>query len=273
MKGLINKVSVPSLQVDCASPVTIIRTDLCRLVRDLSEPVENEPENFQGVTRDGLHILGLTKIEISVGSLRVKHPVLIADEIAHKFILGIDFLTDHKCDILNSRKVILFGNKRVLYILFRLTVNYICPVVCTVGTTIDHNEKAIFPALLDAAQNYAPGDTVLIQARNDLSDNPLLGARVLVSCRSPVVPLLFVNLSARSVTNFKSKILADDSKASTVGFENSNIQPVCSNKSRTVVSAFKQSEAAKVLTTVQQAMANADPALSFINALLSKNCY
>ena len=32
---------------------------------------------------------------------------------------------------------------------------------------------------------------------------------------------------------------------------------------RTVVSELQQSDAAKVLTTVQQAMANADPALSF----------
>ena len=91
VQGLINEVSVPSLLVDCASPVTIIRADLWRLVRDSSEPIENEPEGFQGVTQDGLRILGLTKLEMSVGSLRVKNPVLIDDEIAHKFILGTIF--------------------------------------------------------------------------------------------------------------------------------------------------------------------------------------
>ena len=263
VQGLINKVSVSSLLVDCGSPVTIIRADLWRSVRDLSETVENEPEDIQGVTRDGLRILGLTKLEMSVGFLRVKHPVLISEEIAHKFILGNDFLTEHKCDILNSQKIIQFGNERVPYTFFRSTVNSICPVVCTVATTICPNEEAVVPALLDAAENNAPGDTVLIEPRNNLRDSPLLGARVLVSFRSPVVPLLFANLSAQPVTIPKSKIFGDDSQASPVGFERSNKQLPCSNELRTVASALRQSEAVKVLTPVQQAMANDDPALSF----------
>ena len=68
VQKLINKVSVPSLLVDCGSPVTIIRADLWRLGRDSSEAVENEPEDFDNVTRDGLRSLGLTKVKMSVGS-------------------------------------------------------------------------------------------------------------------------------------------------------------------------------------------------------------
>ena len=103
---------------------------------------------------------------------------------------------------------------------------------------------------------------MLIEPRNNSSDSPLLGARVLVSFRSPVVPLLFANLSARSVTIPKSKILADDSQASPVGFERSTKQLPRSNELRTVVSALQKSEATKELTPVQQAMSNADFALS-----------
>ena len=102
-----------------------------------------------------------------------------------------------------------------------------------------------------------------IEPQNDLSDSPLLGARVLVSFRSTVVPGLFANLSARPVTIPKCKILADDSQASPVGFERSNKQLPRSNELRTVASALQQSEAVKVLTPVQQAMGNADPALFF----------
>ena len=47
-----------------------------------------------------------------------------------------------------------------------------------VATTIKPNEEAVVPALLNAAENYAPGYTVLIEPRNDSSDSPLLGARV-----------------------------------------------------------------------------------------------
>ena len=143
--------------------MTIIFADLWRLVRDLSETVENEPEDFHGVTRDKLRILGLTKLKMSVCSLFVNHPVLIADEIAHKFILRNTFLTEHNCDILNSQKVIQFENKRVPYTLFRSTVNSINPVECTVKTTIGSNEEAVVTALLDAAENYALGDTMLIE--------------------------------------------------------------------------------------------------------------
>ena len=131
-----------------------------------------------------------------------------------------------------------------------MTVNSICPVVCTVATTINPNEEAVVPALLDAAENYSPGDTVLIEPRNNFSDSPLLGARVLESFRSPVVPLLFVNLCARPVTIPKSTSLADDSQASPVGFERSNKQLYRSNELRTVTRSFQQSEAVKMLTPV-----------------------
>ena len=47
------------------------------------------------------------------GKLHVKHPVLIVDKIAHKFILGNDFLTQDKCDLLNAAKAIVFGGEQV----------------------------------------------------------------------------------------------------------------------------------------------------------------
>ena len=65
--GVINKVHVPSLLVDCGSPVTIIRADLWRSLRDSVDPVDNEPEDFQGVTRDGLRIIGVTQLEMHIG--------------------------------------------------------------------------------------------------------------------------------------------------------------------------------------------------------------
>ena len=260
--GVINKAQVPSILVDCGSPVTIIRADLWRSLRDPLCPVENEPEDFQGVTRDGLRIIGVTQLEMRVGGLCVKHPVLIADEIAHKFILGNDFLTKHKCDILNSQGVIQFGNERVPYTLFRSTVNSICPVLCTIATTIGPNEEAVVPAFLDASDNYAQGETVLLEPRNDSSDSPLLGARVVVNYCSPVVPLLFANLSARSVTIPKNKIIADDSRALPIVSQPSTQLLPRSNDSRNVVGALKDSNISKEPTPVQQAMANADPALT-----------
>ena len=67
--------------------------------------------------------------------------VLIAEAIAHKFILGTDFCTEYKCDIINSEKFILFGDQRVTFTLFRSTVNLICPVISTSATTIGFSQK------------------------------------------------------------------------------------------------------------------------------------
>ena len=84
-----------------------------------------------------------------------------------------------------------------------------------------------------------------------------------MSFRSPVVLLLYANLSARPVTFPKSKIFSDNSQALPVGFEPSSKQPPRLNLLRTVVSALQNNKVAKLLTPVQQAMANADSALFF----------
>ena len=56
--GMINGTHHSQILIDCGSPVTIIRSDLRDQVRESSIIVEEEPEDFQGVTRDGLRILG-----------------------------------------------------------------------------------------------------------------------------------------------------------------------------------------------------------------------
>ena len=85
--------------------------------------------------------------------------MLIAEAIAHKFILGTDFCTEYKCDIINSEKFILFGDHRVAFALFRSTVNLICPVISTAATTIGfYTKTAIILALLDASYEYIKGE-------------------------------------------------------------------------------------------------------------------
>ena len=88
--GVMNGTPASQLLVDCGFPVTIIRADFWRQIRDLATPVENVPEDVQGVTRDGLHIIGITRFILKIGGLQFAHPVLIAESIAHKFTLGND---------------------------------------------------------------------------------------------------------------------------------------------------------------------------------------
>ena len=147
----INGIYISHILIDSGSPVTIVRVDLWEKVRGDKFIVEEEPEDFQGVTRDGLRI---TRLLHKFGGLLVTHPVVIAESIAQKFILGNDFMIEHKCNIINSDGVIQFGGQRVPFTLFRSTVNLICPVICTGSTIIGPNEEAVVPCLLDAACQY-----------------------------------------------------------------------------------------------------------------------
>ena len=62
------------------------------------------------MTHDKLNIVGAIHMTLHFEKLHVKHLVLIVDKIARKFILGNDFLTQYKCDLLNSGRAIVFGN-------------------------------------------------------------------------------------------------------------------------------------------------------------------
>ena len=126
--------------------------DSCRHVGTSSSATQqtsNRTTKFQGVTRNGLRLLGLAHLKLQFESLNIEHPVVVVNKIAHKFILGNDFLVKYRCDILNSDGVIVFGNKSMQYTLFRSTINLICPVICQSHTEIGPYEEAVIPGLLD----------------------------------------------------------------------------------------------------------------------------
>ena len=72
--------------------------------------IDGEPENYQNITHDKLRIIILTRLLFKFKKLLVNHFVLIAKSIAHKLIMGNNFITEHKFDINNSKGVILFGD-------------------------------------------------------------------------------------------------------------------------------------------------------------------
>ena len=154
--GVINGLQCPGLLVYCGSPVTLIRADMWEQLRQPHNKLLIEQEKFQGVTRDGLRVFGLAYLKLEFGSLHIEHPVVVVDKIAHKFILGNDFLIQYQCDILNSDGVIVFVKKSVPYTLFRSTINLICPVICQSRTEIEPYKEAVIPGLLDSYRHYNP---------------------------------------------------------------------------------------------------------------------
>ena len=118
VSGKLNNAKFEKLLVDSGSPVTIMRRDLSNEVSGDNELLHTEEEDFQGVTEHGFEVLGRTHMRLRFGKLDVEHPVVVVDNIAHKFIIDNDFLLLHKCDILYLQDAILFGGKLVPLKLF-----------------------------------------------------------------------------------------------------------------------------------------------------------
>ena len=210
------------------------------------------------MTHDGLKIVGVTQMTLHFGKLHVKHTMLIVDKIAHKFILGNDFLTQYKCDLLNSAKAIVFGREQVPYTLFRSTVNSMCPVICATTTTIGPNEEMVLPALLDANAHNATNQTLLLEPTTSKA-SPILKARVVVNDTPVVVPMLIANILSAPVTIEKGEILALDQPLEQHSFSEEPAERHGNKK-----------------TPVQEACNRADPALtkeqkSALFALLNKH--
>ena len=205
--GQINNYHNQRILVDSGSPVTIIRSDLWKQIKDPNTIVNEIEECFQEVTHDELNIVWVTQLTLHFRKLHVKHPVLIVDKTAHKFILGNDFLTQYKCDLLNFVRGIVFGGGQVPYTPFRSTVYSICPVICSTTTTIGPYKQIILPALLDVNAHYATNQTLLLEPTTSTA-SPKLKARVVVNYTSVVVPLLIANISSAIVTIEKGEMLA-----------------------------------------------------------------
>ena len=148
--GKLNKADFEKLLVDSGSPVTIMRPDLWNEVSGDNELLLTLEEDCQGVTEHCLEVLGRTHVRLRFGKLDVAHPVVVVDNIAHKFIIGNDFLLLYKCDILYSQNAILFGGKLVPFKLFRSTINLISPVICQATAEVGPSEEVAIPCLLDS---------------------------------------------------------------------------------------------------------------------------
>ena len=262
--GKLNNVQFDRLLVDSGSPVTILRRDLWVEVSGDSELLHSEEEVFQGVTEHGLEVLGRTHIRMRFGGLDVVHPVVVVDNIAHKFIIGNDFLLQFKCDILYSQDAILFGGKLVQFKLFRSTVNLISPVICQSTTEIGPFEEAAIPCLLDSWKRYDPRVPLLLEPRQDALMGSILGARVLVSSVSPSVTVLVSNLSKERVIIPKSKVLADEYEVH-IG----DSTTLTGRSSSCVSSVSNTVGEPKNMSPIEEAMSNADKALSVATASIS----
>ena len=166
------------------------------------------PVNLHLVTATGESspFLGKAEVEITLGSQRLSHNVLFAD-VKNDGIIGMDFLTKHRCDMFLSRNHLLLNGEKIpcfrsvdalptcsrIAILETVEVPPECEILA-MGTT------------LDAVDSNSTG--VLEATKSFIDRSGLLVAKALVCPEYGTVPLRIMNLGSEPYKPYKNTVAA-----------------------------------------------------------------
>ena len=98
--GKINEVEANFILIDSGSTSSLISAKLWEACRRTNDKLVKVAGRIVAANNAALRIAGLTHITVKIAGLEVRHPVLVAVDLGHHCILGIDFLRQHKCDLL-----------------------------------------------------------------------------------------------------------------------------------------------------------------------------
>ena len=100
--------------IDTGSNVTILSKEMLqKLPSETNTLVEPSTLKMLTVTGEVTPFLGKMDLNLTIGTQKLKHNVLIAD-IENDGILGMDFLTAHKCDLMLTRKLMKINGEEIL---------------------------------------------------------------------------------------------------------------------------------------------------------------
>ncbi|MEW8546534.1 MAG: reverse transcriptase domain-containing protein [Candidatus Thiodiazotropha sp.] len=167
------------------------------------------PVNLHLVTATGESspFLGKTEIEITLGSQKLLHEVLIAD-VKNDGILGMDFLTKHSCDMFLSKNHLLLNGEKIAC--FRSSVEAIptCSRIAIFETVEvpPECEMIVKGRALDRVDSSGTG--ILEATESFVGRSGLLIAKSLVCPEFGVVPLRIMNLSNETFRLYKDTVAA-----------------------------------------------------------------
>ena len=194
-----------------------------------SWPSETRPD----LTPVNLHLLTATgesspfpvkaEVEITLGSQKLLHNVLFAD-VKNDGILGMDFLTKHRCDIFSSRNHLLLNGEKI--VCFRSSVDAIpsCSRIAVTETVevLPESEIIVKGWPLDRVDSQSIG--VLEATESFVNRSGLLIAKVLVCPEIGSVPLRIMNLNNEPFTLYKNTVeIGKHETVNSLGSESSTI--------------------------------------------------
>ena len=85
--------------LDNGAEATIISKDLYSHSKTPINKLEPTQKPVLGANNMPLHVVGKTEVTIQLGGIKARHKVLVCRGLAQQVLIGIDFLTTHKCII------------------------------------------------------------------------------------------------------------------------------------------------------------------------------
>jgi dUTPase len=205
-----------NILVDTGACVTVLKRDIFNKLPPSSQDML-KPVNLNLVTATGetSAFLGKLNIDMNLGNNEFNHEVLIGD-IQNDGILGVDFLTPNRCDVLLSKSCLSFEGKKIPCFHFNKNMK---PTVCRISVAQDivvppEAEVIILGELVDPVVNT---ETAMVSAISTFAKKTgLLMAYGLVKPENECIPLRLMNTTDRPCKVKKNTIIAKMENVDTV---------------------------------------------------------
>ena len=174
----------------------------------MTDKLEMNPCSVFLTTANGerVSVQGECHVEISFGDIKVKQNVLVAN-IQNECIMGLNFMRNHRCDILLRQMKLKINNKHISCFTHETMIHHSCKVVLSETINIPPNSEYIAPARV--VNLLHEGEVVILESIPNLNEkHDVLIPKILVKVESGTVPVLYLNLRDEHVKVFKGTNIA-----------------------------------------------------------------
>ncbi|XP_062579683.1 uncharacterized protein LOC134241661 [Saccostrea cucullata] len=195
-----------SLLVDTGISVTILSVKSLKSINPCKH-TKITPVNTKLVTATGTtsSFIGQTRVEIQIDQHKFYHDVFVAD-INNDVMLGIDFLTANKCEVLLSKSCLDVQGGKIPYFRYSSEVSACCRISVTENVVVPPGTKMIVPGRSTGHVNKC---AALLEPTNTFVEKQgLMIARSLVNPSKGIVPLRILNLQDEPCKIYKNTIAA-----------------------------------------------------------------
>ncbi len=194
--GSIGCVHSQSMMVDTGSAITIISESI---FKNMKGKLQNCEREFTVANGAGLSMLGKLKACFEIAGIKITHEVYVAKQIIHDIILGNDFLSKNRMDIIYSQGCLVVGDRK-LPLEEKVLESEINSIVASNDQQLAPLQEALIAGEVDDPDcKFNPGETVMMEpfGPSELRKGILIGRSLLKL--DGTIPVQVANLFNSSV--------------------------------------------------------------------------